>query len=127
VLIDIREDKTGQLVLSHRKARTIKSWDRVISANETGEIVNGFVKCRTKGGMIVDVFGIEVSYQDLKLMLNQLEIMMYVNKTMEFKVVKINHEFKTLLYLTKRLLKRILKYRKRNHRSITKGQVLEGV
>jgi small subunit ribosomal protein S1 len=55
VLIDIREDKTGQLVLSHRKARTIKSWDRVISANETGEIVNGFVKCRTKGGMIVDV------------------------------------------------------------------------
>jgi ribosomal protein S1 len=66
----------GQLVLSHRKARTIKSWDRVISANETGEIVNGFVKCRTKGGMIVDVFGIELSYQDLKLMLNQLEIMM---------------------------------------------------
>jgi small subunit ribosomal protein S1 len=77
VLIDIREDKTGQLVLSHRKARTIKSWDRVISANETGEIVNGFVKCRTKGGMIVDVFGIEAFYQDLKLMLNQLEIMMY--------------------------------------------------
>jgi ribosomal protein S1 len=62
---------------SHRKARTIKSWDRVISANETGEIVNGFVKCRTKGGMIVDVFGIEAFYQDLKLMLNQLEITMY--------------------------------------------------
>jgi small subunit ribosomal protein S1 len=59
VLIDVREDKTGQLVLSHRKARTIKSWDRVIAANETGEIVQGFVKCRTKGGMIVDVFGIE--------------------------------------------------------------------
>ena len=59
VLIDVREDKTGQLVLSHRKARTIKSWDRVISANETGEIVTGFVKCRTKGGMFVDVFGIE--------------------------------------------------------------------
>jgi small subunit ribosomal protein S1 len=75
VLIDIREDKQVKLVLSHRKARTIKSWDRVISANETGEIVNGFVKCRTKGGMIVDVFGIE-AYQDLKLMLNQLEIMM---------------------------------------------------
>ena len=59
VLIDVREDKSGQLVLSHRKARTIKAWDRVINANETGEIVNGFVKCRTKGGMIVDVFGIE--------------------------------------------------------------------
>jgi ribosomal protein S1 len=66
--------------LSHRKARTIKSWDRVISANETGEIVNGFVKCRTKGGMIVDVFGIEAFLQDLKLMLNQLEIMMYILK-----------------------------------------------
>ncbi|MDP2159278.1 MAG: S1 RNA-binding domain-containing protein, partial [Flavobacterium sp.] len=59
VLIDVREDRTGQLVLSHRKARTIKAWDRVISAHDTGEIVNGFVKCRTKGGMIVDVFGIE--------------------------------------------------------------------
>ncbi|HTO36132.1 MAG TPA: S1 RNA-binding domain-containing protein, partial [Flavobacterium sp.] len=59
VLIDVREDKTGQLVLSHRKARTIKAWDRVIAAHESGEIVNGFVKCRTKGGMIVDVFGIE--------------------------------------------------------------------
>ena len=58
VLIDIREDATGQLILSHRKARVIKAWDRVIAANETGEIVNGFVKCRTKGGMIVDVFGI---------------------------------------------------------------------
>jgi len=59
VLIDVREDATGQLVLSHRKARVIKAWDRVIKANETGEIVNSFVKCRTKGGMIVDVFGIE--------------------------------------------------------------------
>jgi ribosomal protein S1 len=58
----------------HRKARTIKSWDRVISANETGEIVNGFVKCRTKGGMIVDVSELKLSYQDLKLMLNQLEL-----------------------------------------------------
>jgi small subunit ribosomal protein S1 len=128
VLIDIREDKTGQLVLSHRKARTIKSWDRVISANETGEIVNGFVKCRTKGGMIVDVFGIEAFLPGSQIDVKPIrDYDVYVNKTMEFKVVKINHEFKTLLYLTKRLLKRILKYRKRNHRSITKGQVLEGV
>jgi small subunit ribosomal protein S1 len=59
VLVDVREDKTGQLVLSHRKARTIKAWDRVNAAHDSGEIVNGFVKCRTKGGMIVDVFGIE--------------------------------------------------------------------
>jgi small subunit ribosomal protein S1 len=112
-------------VLSHRKARTIKSWDRVISANET-EIVNGFVKCRTKGGMIVDVFGeafLPGSQIDVKPI---RDYDVYVNKTMEFKVVKINHEFKTLLYLTKRLLKRILK-EKKNHRSITKGQVLEGV
>ena len=74
VLIDVREDATGQLVLSHRKARVIKAWDRVIKANETGEIVNGFVKCRTKGGMIVDVLVLKHSYQDLKLTLNQLEI-----------------------------------------------------
>jgi small subunit ribosomal protein S1 len=95
VLIDIREDKTGQLVLSHRKARTIKSWDRVISANETGEIVNGFVKCRTKGGMIVDVFGIEAFLPGSQIDVKPIrDYDIYVNKTMEFKVVKINHEFK---------------------------------
>jgi small subunit ribosomal protein S1 len=100
-------------VLSHRKARTIKSWDRVISANETGEIVNGFVKCRTKGGMIVDVFGIEAFLQDLKLMLNQLEIMMYVNKTMEFKVVKINHEFKNVVVSHKALIEADIEVQKK--------------
>lgn len=68
VLIDIREDKSGQLVLSHRKARTIMAWDRVNAAHDKEEIVSGFVKCRTKGGMIVDVFGIEAFLQDLKLM-----------------------------------------------------------
>jgi small subunit ribosomal protein S1 len=100
-------------VLSHRKARTIKSWDRVISANETGEIVNGFVKCRTKGGMIVDVFGIEAFLPGSQIDVKPIrDYDVYVNKTMEFKVVKINHEFKTLLYLTKRLLKR-MKYRKK--------------
>jgi len=77
VLIDVREDKTGQLVLSHKKARTIKSWDRVIAAHESGEIVNGFVKCRTKGGMIVDVFGIEAFLQVYKLTENQTGITMY--------------------------------------------------
>jgi small subunit ribosomal protein S1 len=127
VLIDIREDKTGQLVLSHRKARTIKSWDRVISANETGEIVNGFVKCRTKGGMIVDVFGIEAFLPGSQIDVKPIrDYDVYVNKTMEFKVVKINHEFKTLLYLTKRLLKRILKYRKKKS-SVNYKRVLEGV
>jgi small subunit ribosomal protein S1 len=127
VLIDIREDKTGQLVLSHRKARTIKSWDRVISANETGEIVNGFVKCRTKGGMIVDVFGIEAlpgSQIDVKPI---RDYDVYVNKTMEFKVVKINHEFKNVVVSHKALIEADIEVQKRNHRSITKGQVLEGV
>jgi small subunit ribosomal protein S1 len=76
----LTSDKTGQLVLSHRKARTIKSWDSYIC--ETGEIVN-FVKCRTKGGMIVDFSELKLSYQDLKLMLNQLEIMMYIKKTIQ--------------------------------------------
>ena len=86
VLIDIREDKTGQLVLSHRKARTIKSWDRVISANETGEIVQGFVKCRTKGGMIVDVFGIEAFLPGSQIDVKPIrDYDVYVNKMMEFK------------------------------------------
>ena len=114
VLIDIREDKTGQLVLSHRKARTIKSWDRVISANETGEIVNGFVKCRTKGGMIVDVFGIEAFLPGSQIDVKPIrDYDVYVNKMMEFKVVKINHEFKNVVVSHKALLKRISKSRKK--------------
>jgi small subunit ribosomal protein S1 len=119
----IREDKTGQLVLSHRKARTIKSWDRVIY-NETGEIVNGFVKCRTKGGMIVDVFGIEAFLPGSQIDVKPIrDYDVYVNKMMEFKVVKINHEFKNV-YLTKRLLKRILKSRKKKSSvNYKKGQV----
>src|SRR5690606_24698756 len=92
VLIDVREDKNGQLVLSHRKARTIKAWERVIKAHETGEIVNGFVKCRTKGGMIVDVFGIEAFLPGSQIDVKPIrDYDQYVNKTMEFKVVKINH------------------------------------
>jgi small subunit ribosomal protein S1 len=84
VLIDVREDKTGQLVLSHRKARTIKSWDRVIAANETGEIVQGFVKCRTKGGMIVDVFGIEAFLPGSQIDVKPIrDYDVYVNKMME--------------------------------------------
>ena len=98
VLIDVREDKSGQLVLSHKKARTIKAWDRVIAANESGEIVNGFVKCRTKGGMIVDVFGIEAFLPGSQIDVKPIrDYDQYVNKTMEFKVVKINHEFKNVV------------------------------
>jgi small subunit ribosomal protein S1 len=129
VLIDIREDKTGQLVLSHRKARTIKSWDRVISANETGEIVNGFVKCRTKGGMIVDVFGIEAFLPGSQIDVKPIrDYDVYVNKMMEFKVVKINHEFKNVVVSHKALIEADIEVQKKEIiGQLQKGQVLEGV
>ena len=129
VLIDIREDKTGQLVLSHRKARTIKSWDRVISANETGEIVNGFVKCRTKGGMIVDVFGIEAFLPGSQIDVKPIrDYDVYVNKNMEFKVVKINHEFKNVVVSHKALIEADIEIQKKEIiGQLQKGQVLEGV
>jgi small subunit ribosomal protein S1 len=129
VLIDIREDKTGQLVLSHRKARTIKSWDRVISANETGEIVTGFVKCRTKGGMIVDVFGIEAFLPGSQIDVKPIrDYDVYVNKNMEFKVVKINHEFKNVVVSHKALIEADIEVQKKEIiGKLQKGQVLEGV
>jgi small subunit ribosomal protein S1 len=129
VLIDVREDKTGQLVLSHKKARTIKAWDRVISANETGEIVNGFVKCRTKGGMIVDVFGIEAFLPGSQIDVKPIrDYDQYVNKTMEFKVVKINHEFKNVVVSHKALIEADIEVQKKEIiGQLEKGQVLEGV
>jgi small subunit ribosomal protein S1 len=129
VLIDVREDKTGQLVLSHRKARTIKSWDRVIAANETGEIVQGFVKCRTKGGMIVDVFGIEAFLPGSQIDVKPIrDYDVYVNKMMEFKVVKINHEFKNVVVSHKALIEADIEVQKKEIiGQLEKGQVLEGV
>ena len=129
VLIDVREDKSGQLVLSHRKARTIKAWDRVIAANETGEIVNGFVKCRTKGGMIVDVFGIEAFLPGSQIDVKPIrDYDQYVNKTMEFKVVKINHEFKNVVVSHKALIEADIEVQKKEIiGQLEKGQVLEGV
>ena len=129
VLIDVREDKTGQLVLSHRKARTIKSWDRVISANETGEIVTGLVKCRTKGGMIVDVFGIEAFLPGSQIDVKPIrDYDVYVNKMMEFKVVKINHEFKNVVVSHKALIEADIEVQKKEIiGQLEKGQVLEGV
>ncbi len=129
VLIDIREDKTGQLVLSHRKARTIKAWDRVIAAQETGEIVNGFVKCRTKGGMIVDVFGIEAFLPGSQIDVKPIrDYDQYVNKNMEFKVVKINHEFKNIVVSHKALIEADIEIQKKEIiGQLEKGQVLEGV
>jgi len=129
VLIDVREDKTGQLVLSHRKARVIKAWDRVIAASETGEIVNGFVKARTKGGMIVDVFGIEAFLPGSQIDVKPIrDYDQYVNKTMEFKVVKINHEFKNVVVSHKALIEADIEEQKKEIiGQLEKGQVLEGV
>lgn len=129
VLIDVREDKTGQLVLSHRKARTIKAWDRVNAAHDNGEIVNGFVKCRTKGGMIVDVFGIEAFLPGSQIDVKPIrDYDQYVGKTMEFKVVKINHEFKNVVVSHKALIEADIEEQKKEIiGQLEKGQVLEGV
>ena len=129
VLVDIREDKTGQLVLSHKKARTIKAWDRVNAAFESGEIVNGFVKCRTKGGMIVDVFGIEAFLPGSQIDVKPIrDYDQFVNKTMEFKVVKINHEFKNVVVSHKALIEADIEEQKREIiGQLEKGQVLEGI
>ncbi len=129
VLIDVREDATGQLVLSHRKARVIKAWDRVNNAHDTGEIVNGFVKCRTKGGMIVDVFGIEAFLPGSQIDVKPIrDYDQYVNKTMEFKVVKINHEFKNIVVSHKALIEADIEEQKKEIISqLEKGQVLEGI
>jgi small subunit ribosomal protein S1 len=128
VLIDVREDATGQLVLSHRKARVIKAWDRVNAAHDTGEIVNGFVKCRTKGGMIVDVFGIEAFLPGSQIDVKPIrDYDAYVNKTMEFKVVKINHEFKNVVVSHKALIEADIELQKKEIiGKLEKGQVLEG-
>jgi small subunit ribosomal protein S1 len=129
VLIDVREDATGQLVLSHRKARVIKAWDRVNAAHDSGEIVNGFVKCRTKGGMIVDVFGIEAFLPGSQIDVKPIrDYDQYVNKTMEFKVVKINHEFKNVVVSHKALIEADIEVQKKEIiGQLEKGQVLEGV
>ncbi|HLV39053.1 30S ribosomal protein S1 [Xanthomarina sp.] len=129
VLIDVREDATGQLILSHRKARVIKAWDRVNAAHDNGEIVNGFVKCRTKGGMIVDVFGIEAFLPGSQIDVKPIrDYDQYVNKTMEFKVVKINHEFKNVVVSHKALIEADIEEQKKEIiGQLEKGQVLEGV
>ena len=128
VLIDIREDASGQLILSHRKARVIQAWDRVNAAHDTGEVVNGFVKCRTKGGMIVDVFGIEAFLPGSQIDVKPIrDYDQFVNKTMEFKVVKINHEFKNVVVSHKALIEADIELQKKEIiKQLEKGQVLEG-
>ncbi|SDX32401.1 SSU ribosomal protein S1P [Lutibacter oricola] len=129
VLVDKREDSTGQLVLSHKKARVIKAWDRVNNAHETGEVVNGFVKCRTRGGMIVDVFGIEAFLPGSQIDVKPIrDYDQYVEKTMEFKVVKINQEFKNVVVSHKALIEADIEIQKKEIiGKLEKGQVLEGV
>ncbi|WP_347220218.1 30S ribosomal protein S1 [Chryseobacterium sp.] len=128
VMVDRREDKTGQLQLSHRKARTLKAWDRVNELHETGEIVNGFVKSRTKGGMIVDVHGIEAFLPGSQIDVKPIkDYDQFVGKTMEFKVVKINPEFKNVVVSHKALIEADLEGQKREIiGQLEKGQVLEG-
>ncbi len=129
VLIDIREDKSGQLILSHRKARTIMAWDRVNKSHDEELVVSGFVKCRTKGGMIVDVFGIEAFLPGSQIDVKPIrDYDQYVGKTMEFKVVKINHEFKNVVVSHKALIEADIEEQKKEIISqLEKGQVLEGV
>ncbi len=128
VMVDRREDKTGQLQLSHKKARTLKAWDRVNELHESGEIVNGFVKSRTKGGMIVDVHGIEAFLPGSQIDVKPIkDYDQFVGKTMEFKVVKINPEFKNVVVSHKALIEADIEGQKKEIiAQLEKGQVLEG-
>ncbi len=128
VMVDRREDKSGQLQLSHKKARILKAWDRVNELHETGEIVNGFVKSRTKGGMIVDIHGIEAFLPGSQIDVKPIkDYDQFVGKTMEFKVVKINPEFKNVVVSHKALIEADLEGQKREIiGQLEKGQVLEG-
>ncbi len=128
VFIENQEDKKGQLILSHRKARASRSWERVNAALDNDEIIKGFIKCRTKGGMIVDVFGIEAFLPGSQIDVKPIrDYDIFVGKTMEFKVVKINQEFKNVVVSHKALIEAELEQQKREIISkLEKGQVLEG-
>ncbi|MCL6101872.1 MAG: 30S ribosomal protein S1 [Bacteroidetes bacterium] len=128
VYVETLEDKKGQLTLSHKKARAMRSWDRVNAALENDEIITGFIKCRTKGGMIVDVFGIEAFLPGSQIDVKPIrDYDIYVGKTMEFKVVKINHEFRNVVVSHKALIEAELEQQKKDIISkLEKGQVLEG-
>ena len=128
VYIENQEDKKGQLILSHKKARATRSWDRVNEALEKEEIIKGYIKCRTKGGMIVDVFGIEAFLPGSQIDVKPIrDYDVFVGKTMEFKVVKINQEFKNVVVSHKALIEAELEQQKKEIISkLEKGQVLEG-
>ena len=128
VYIENQEDKKGQLILSHKKARATRSWDRVNEALEKDEIIKGYIKCRTKGGMIVDVFGIEAFLPGSQIDVKPIrDYDVFVGKTMEFKIVKINQEFKNVVVSHKALIEAELEAQKKDIISkLEKGQVLEG-
>ncbi|MCF0160738.1 MAG: 30S ribosomal protein S1 [Bacteroidaceae bacterium] len=128
VLIENQEDKKGQLLLSHKKARAARSWDRVNEALEKDEVVKGFVKCRTKGGMIVDVFGIEAFLPGSQIDVKPIrDYDVFVGKNMEFKIVKINQEFRNVVVSHKALIEAELEAQKKEIiGKLEKGQILEG-
>ena len=128
VYVENQEDKKGQLILSHKQARASRSWERVNAALENDEIVTGYIKCRTKGGMIVDVFGIEAFLPGSQIDVKPIrDYDVFVGKTMEFKIVKINQEFKNVVVSHKALIEAELEQQKQEIMSrLQKGQVLEG-
>ena len=128
VYVENAEDKKGQLVLSHKKARLSKSWERVNAAMDSQEVINGYIKCRTKGGMIVDVFGIEAFLPGSQIDVHPIrDYDQFVDKTMEFKIVKINQEFRNVVVSHKALIEAELEAQKQEIMSkLEKGQILEG-
>ncbi len=128
VFVESAENKKGQLILSHKKARQLKSWDRVNQAMDNDEIIKGYIKCRTKGGMIVDVFGIEAFLPGSQIDVKPIrDYDIYVDKTMEFKVVKINQEYRNVVVSHKALIEAELEQQKKEIISkLEKGQILEG-
>ena len=128
VYVESQEDTSGQLILSHKKARVLRSWERVNSSLENNEIIQGYVKCRTKGGLIVDVFGIEAFLPGSQIDVKPIrDYDIYVGKTMEFKVVKVNHEYKNVVVSHKALIEAELEQQKTEIISkLEKGQILEG-
>ncbi len=128
VYVESQEDKKGQLLLSHKKARAMRSWDRINKSLEQDEVITGYIKCRTKGGMIVDVFGIEAFLPGSQIDVKPIrDYDVFVGKSMEFKVVKINHEFKNVVVSHKALIEAELEQQKKEIiAKLEKGQVLEG-
>lgn len=128
VYVETAEDRKGQLILSHKKARSLRSWDRINEAYNKDEIIKGYIKCRTKGGMIVDVFGIEAFLPGSQIDVKPIrDYDVFVDKTMEFKIVKINHEYRNVVVSHKALIEAELEAQKADIiGKLEKGQILEG-